>query len=93
MTESIKRLAQSISPETIQKCRIKDKTSGKRIAKFAVESDEVESDEVESEAIAELFNTGRDTYGEIRAGFDNGQCTTRRGTYLKFKTGSGRRRK
>lgn len=30
-------------------------------------------------------------YAEIRAGFANGGCTTRAGTYRKFKTGSGRR--
>ena len=30
------------------------------------------------------------TYREISAGTDNGACTTRRGTYRKFKTGDGR---
>lgn len=33
---------------------------------------------------------GGNTYRDIRAGSDNGDCTTRRGTYRKLKTGDGR---
>lgn len=33
---------------------------------------------------------GGHTYRDIRAGTDNGTCTTRRGTYRKLKTGDGR---
>lgn len=35
-------------------------------------------------------NYSGNTYRDIRACSDNGDCTTRRGTYRKFKTGDGR---
>lgn len=34
--------------------------------------------------------THGDVYREIRAGADNGGCTTRKGTYRRLKTGDGR---
>ena len=35
-------------------------------------------------------NYSGNTYQDILAGSDNGDCTTRRGTYRKLKTGDGR---
>ena len=73
MTDRILALAQSISPKTIEASRIRD---------IAAEN---ESRYGESDGRDSKHNTISTRYRDITAGFDNGRCTTRQGTYRCFK--------
>lgn len=78
MTKAILELARSISPATIKACEKRD---------IAAENEAKYGGGDEPEDRFSIPNR----YREIAAGFDNGRCTTRAGTYRRFKTGSGKR--
>lgn len=81
MTKEILELAKSISPKTIEACR-------KREPPTAAQREMLEADDCSF--IFEGLSDGiKDRYREISASNDNGKCTTRAGTYFKWKTGCG----
>lgn len=73
MTERILALARSISPKTIESCK-KRNIADENEARYAGCG---HADENPSDIAAR--------YRSIAAGFDNGRCTTRVGTYRRFK--------
>ena len=73
MTDRILALAESISPKTIEATRKRD---------IAAEN---ESRYGEADGRDGKHNTIATRYRDITAGFDNGRCTTRQGTYRCFK--------
>ena len=71
MTKAILELAKTISPKTIAACKERD---------IAAEN-EAKYGGGEQDAVNDISAVYRD----IAAGFDNGRCTTRQGTYRHFK--------
>ena len=73
MTDRSLALATSISPKTSEAVRKRD---------IAAEN---ESRYGEADGRESKHNTISTRYRDIAAGFDNGRCTTRQGTYRHFK--------
>lgn len=71
MTKAILELAKTISPKTIAACKERD---------IAAEN-EAKYGGGKQNAVNDISTVYRD----IAAGFDNGRCTTRQGTYRCFK--------
>jgi hypothetical protein len=101
MTKEILELAKSISPETINRC-IKEKPNILKLAqsistktiercqkKVPIIEEEIDDDC--SFLFEDVSGTINELYRDISASTDNGKCTTRAGTYRKWKTGSGRK--
>jgi len=86
MTERIRQLAASISPQTIAACSRRRSVADENEAKYANVRD------AELALTKELDGGIAARYEEIHAGTDNGECTTRRGTYCKIMYGNGRGR-
>lgn len=83
MTKEILELAKSISPKTIEACR-------KREPLTAAQREMLEADDC-SFIFDGLSDGIQDRYIKISASTDNGRCTTREGTYFKWKTGCGKK--
>lgn len=71
MTKAIIELAKTISPQTIAACKKRDIAADNE-AKYGGD---------EKGGVNDISAVYRD----IAAGFDNGRCTTRQGTYRHFK--------
>lgn len=82
MTPAILALSQSINPSTIQRYI-------KRTHKDVANANERKYAGVRTES--DIWSaTHPGVYVEIQSGSDNGECTSRRGTFCRLKTGDGR---
>lgn len=72
MTDRILALAKSISPKTIEKCK----------KRYVAAENEANYGKIDESGLDNAITT---LYRDIAAGFDNGRCATRIGTYRCFK--------
>jgi len=101
MTEYAKKLLEKIDKrEEVRKAnfdKAMKKMAARSRAERAAENERMYGgDGIGGDSIAEVFvglsqaGHGQSVYSQIRAGFDNGGCKTRRGTYKRFLKTQGR---